>query len=601
MKNFIFTTLIALLALCSRSAHAQSPQPISDRLDAIVAYPLVISLRVPDENALRRGVTTRIDDGRTFTSTPYWVGRIPYLSLPSWITSYGQWEAMPYEQARRTPPEQRPSGSWFIVVPLPIDAVGQGLWFDQTRYELNWLPDPERSLLEADTVEHTRDFAGFWAMHLDERTRDDPSVTDAIAQLRRDPFQHWRARLLTDGLDPDRTRARETLANTPDALRSIELELSTQSPGIELLNAIARQQEARWQIILGRIWLIDPETAERLKQTLMRTARFNDRTLPLWSDNQSDLSQLAHDLLSPFVNDATRVLRAKAWLETQPRSIAWVIDDQGSIEANTERLLPTLGVISMPSEPGSSLLRVEVGLRSPQLETVPPNTQHEVSVPIEQQPITTASPQLSTQRIHLRMGHWSQAMDVLASPVPARPPFVRIGPLLADWTMNALISNRPLDASALSPDRACLGMLWRAAPPDRDSPNTGWRLYLECAATDPTAPGDALTVWVGPRTFPTAAWRITPDALVETIAGTAYGIVPQPSVETRILPDRWVAQIDLPAAVFDESGQLMLGIERTDADGVHSAWPRRMIPGQPDPARLIVTPDHFDDLRRGTP
>jgi len=92
MKNLIFTTLIALLTLLSRSAHAQTPQPISDRLDAIVAYPLVISLRVPDENALRRGVTTRIDDGRTFTSTPYWVGRIPYLSLPSWITSYGQWE-----------------------------------------------------------------------------------------------------------------------------------------------------------------------------------------------------------------------------------------------------------------------------------------------------------------------------------------------------------------------------------------------------------------------------------------------------------------------------------------------------------------------------
>ncbi|MEZ6165016.1 MAG: hypothetical protein R3B67_11330 [Phycisphaerales bacterium] len=45
----------------------------------------------------------------------------------------------------------------------------------------------------------------------------------------------------------------------------------------------------------------------------------------------------------------------------------------------------------------------------------------------------------------------------------------------------------------------------------------------------------------------------------------------------------------------------MLGIERTDADGVHSAWPRRMIPGQSDPARLIVTPDHFDDLKRGSP
>ena len=596
MKNLIPTILIAVFTLLARPAQAQSPQPLSERLDAIVAYPLVISLRVPEEDTLRRGVVTRLDDGRTFTSTPYWVGRVPYLSRPSWVTSFGQWEATPYDQIRRTSLQQRPPGSWFIVVPLPIDAVGQGLWFGQTRYELNWLPDPERSLLEADTVEHTRDFGTFWSMHLDEQTRDDPSVQDAIAQLRRDPFRHWRARLLTDGLDPDRTRARETLANTPEALRSLELELSTQSPGIELLNAIARQQEARWQIILGRIWLIDPDTAERMKRSLMRTTRFNDRTLPLWSDNQSDLAQLAHDLLSPFVNDDTRVLRAKAWLETQPRSIAWIIDDQGSIEANTERLLPTLGVISLPSEPGSSLLRIEIGLRAPQLETIPPNTQHEVSIPIEQQPVTTASPQLATDRINLRLGHWSQSLDVLASPVPAKPPFVRIGPLLADWTMSSLINNRPLDASTLSPDRTCLGMLWRAGPPDRDAPYAGWRLYLECATPDPSSPDDAITVWIGPRSFPTAGWRITSDALVQTVAGTPYGIVPQPSVETRVMQDRWIAQIDLPEAVFDETGQLMLGIERTDADGVHSAWPRRMIPGQQEPARLLITPDEFDNL-----
>jgi len=593
----ICTWILALTALFSGFAGAQSISPLSERLDAIVSYPLVVSINVEDERDLRRGVTTRIDDGRSFISEPFWVGLTPYQSLPTWTRAIGRWEATPYEEIRSTPKAQRPTGSWFIRVPLPIDAVGQGLWFGQTRYELNWLPDPERALLEADTVEHTRDFTQFWSMHLPEVALSDPSVISAVEQYRRDPFQNWRARLLTDGLDPNRTRARETHGQSSNATSSIELELATQSPGNDLLSAIARQQEARWQIILGRIWLIDPDTAKRVKLALIRTARFGDRILPLWNADNSDLSRLAHDLLSPYVDDDTRVLRAKAWLEIQPRAVAWVIDDQGTLEAGTNRFLPTLGVISLPSEPGNSLLRIDARLESPILETIPPDTQQQLQIPITPSDISALNPQISTTRIDLRLARWTQSHDLIASRVPAGAPFVRIGPLLADWTMTSLLNNRPREHASIPPARVTNGILWRAAPPSRKNPRSGWRLFLECAAPNPGAGSDALTIWIGPREYPTAAWRITPDALVETITHNSTMLVPQPAVDTRLLENRWVAQIDLPDIVFDQDGQLMLGIERTDAEGVHSAWPRRMIPGQREPGRLIITPDRFDDLR----
>lgn len=593
----ISTCILAVMVLFAGLVNAQSITPVAERLDAIVSYPLVISLNVENENDLRGGVVTRLDDGRTFTSPPFWVGLTPYQSLPTWTRAVGQWDAIPYAQIRSTPKDQRPTGSWFIRVPLPIDAVGQGLWFGQTRYELNWLPDPERALLEADTVEHTRDFTQFWSMHLDESALQDPSVQQAVAQYHRDPFQNWRARLLTDGLDPDRARARETLAASMSTTESIELELATQSPGNELLGAIARQQEARWQIILGRVWLIDPDTARRIKLALIRTARFGSRTLPLWNADNTDLARLAHDLLSPFVDDDTRVLRAKAWLETQPRAVAWIIDDQGTLEAATDRFLPTLGVLSLPSEPGNSLLRIDAQLDSPILETIPPNQLQTLKIPLEPVEISALNPDIATTRVLLRLARWSQTHELIASRVPARAPYIRIGPLLADWTMPALLNNRPLEHATIPTNRSTTGILWRVGPPSRDDHQSNWRLFIECATPDPGQRSDTLTIWVGPREYPTAAWRITPDSLVDTIAQNTSMRVPQPSVETRILADRWIAQIDLPDIVFDQEGQLMLGIERTDSDNVHSAWPRRMIPGQSEPGRLIINPEFFDELR----
>lgn len=594
-----FLIVSICVATLIEGAFAQSIRPASDRLDAIVSYPLVIAVLPDNERDLRSGVTTKLDDGRILTSLAYWVGISPDRAQSGWTASPGIWTASPYATIAKVALAQRPIGAWFIRVPLPIDAVGQGLWIDGERYELNWLPDPERVSLEAGKHTQGNDLDSFWSFHLHSDALSDPAVQTAIDQYHRDPLQNWRARLLVDGLHPDRARARDTATSIDQSLDALDLELSMDTPGADLLRELARLSEARWQIILGRIWLIDPDVAHRLKSQLMRTARFDDRILPVWASDTTEVARLAHDLLSPYIDDRTRVLRANAWLDAQPRALAWITDDQGQIEAETGRFLPTITALSMPQSPGASLLRVDaptgIAGTSPELATLSPDIATPITIPIDPIELAPSNPVLESQPIRVRTGRWSTTRQAIASPTPARAPYVRIGPLLNDWTMDSLVNNRPLSGATPLPSRTAVGILRRTAPPSRSNPTTGWQLYFELTTPDPHSPNESLTLWTGPYTAPAAVWTITPDGRVVFDSGSRPNIG-IPRVQTRIMGDRWVAMIDLPTGAFDEDDILQLGLERTDANNAHTAWPRRMIPDQPEPGRLSIRADNFDQL-----
>ncbi|MBL4697557.1 MAG: hypothetical protein JKX70_01865 [Phycisphaerales bacterium] len=580
------------ISIIVQSAHAQSIRPVADRLDAIVSYPLVLPISVANERDLRSGVITKLDDGRELHSQAYWIGLSPIRVLPAWTTPIGIWTATPYETIAKLPKSRRPIGAWFINIPLPIDAVGQGIWFQGERYELNWLPDPQRTHLEANLDSNPNvsinDLTEFWSLKLSADARNDPAVQSAIDQYHHDPFQNWRAILLTDGLDPNAIDAAQSL-------EQLELELSMDTPGTNILRALALQHQARWQIILGRIWLIDPAVARRLKSQLIATARFGKRTLPVWTSDTADLSRLADDLLSPFVDDQTRVLRAKAWLENQPRALAWITDDQGQIEADSNRFLPTITMLSLPQSFGDSLFRIDPTGSSTELATLSPYRATSQVVAIDPIKISASNPTLETQSIRIRTGRWSTTRHVIASPTPARAPYIRIGPMLNDWTMDALLTDRPLANASPNAAHSAVGILRRTAPPTRTNQTQGWQLYIELASPDPHSPNESLTLWVGPYTSPFAVWTITPDGKIKVGIGSRSHIA-LPRVQTRILDNRWVAMIDLPTSAFDEDQILQLGLERTDAYNTHTAWPRRMIPDQPEPGRLSIQADNFDQL-----
>ncbi|MGV6814942.1 MAG: hypothetical protein ACWA5W_08045 [Phycisphaerales bacterium] len=596
--RFISSFLCLWVCLFNTTVHAQSIRPASDRLDAIVSYPLIISIVTPNEKLLRKPVITKLDDGRVMTSEPFWVGVSPESANPeqSWTRPVGIWTATNFHAIASIPSNDRPLGVWFIQIDLPIDAVGQGLWFGDKRYELNWLPDPERTILEAPDAQSESLISAFWDLRLDLSALQDPAIIHAVKQYTQSPFTNWRSQLLLNGLNPHHNATQET-----GQLDSLELELQLNTPGSDLLKQIARQYKAKWQIILGRIWLIDPDVATRLKSALTLTARFDTRTLPLWNDDLASLDQLAQDLLSPFVDDQTRVLRAKAWLETQPRVLAWISDDQGTIDRSAMTSRPTVSVISLPQSPGVSLFRLDSLTKSAndaELVTLSPNTTTPIQTTIDLIPVVPTNPGLETAPLQVRTGRWSTTVNAIASLSPANAPYIRIGPLLSDWTMNALLTSRPLLDAATPPARLGVGLLRKTTPPSRDHPAEGWQLYFELASPDPSSPQESLTLWIGPYQYPWAVWTITPDGRVTLDSGSRFSIG-LPAVQTRVLEDRWIVTIDLPEAAMDDpmnAPLLQLGIERTDATGQHTAWPRRMIPDQQEPGRLSIELNHYDGL-----
>jgi len=579
-------------------AHAQNTRPANDRLDAIVSYPLIIPVVTDNEFSLRKPVITKLDDGRTMESIAFWIGVSPKPTKQHWTRPSGIWTASDYQSIYRIKPERRPLGTWFIRINLPIDAVGQGLWFGDQRYELNWLSDPERTTLEAKDQTSKQALDAFWKLGLDQSALNDPAVKYAIDQYTQNPFEHWRAQLLVNGLDPHLSPYNKAQSENKQ-LESLELELAIHTPGSDLLAHIARQNKAKWQIILGRIWLIDPQVARRLKAQMMTTARFGNRTLPLWNNDSNALDRLAQDLLSPFVDDQTRVLRANAWLESLPRALAWVTDDQGTIEDQTNAFIPTITAISLPQTPGTSLFRID----SPssrqldaELTTLPPHIAMPINTSVSPIPISPTNPSLESTRLLIRTGRWSTSTQVIASLTPANPPYIRIGPLLNDWTMDSLLNHRPFKGAAPLPARSAVGMLRKSVPPSRDQQAVGWQLYFELASSNPTSPLEELNIWIGPYTAPLATWTITPQGQVTLDAGSNLNIG-IPTVKTLVFNDRWVVTIDLPPSAIDHDLIVQLGIERTDADGNHTAWPRRMIPDQTEPGRLAIKLNQFDGFK----
>jgi hypothetical protein len=82
-----------------------------------------------------------------------------------------------------------------------------------------------------------------------------------------------------------------------------------------------------------------------------------------------------------------------------------------------------------------------------------------------------------------------------------------------------------------------------------------------------------------------AAIRITPEGEAAVIAGDLTG--ENLPVTIRVDGERWVAQIVLPAELV-AGPRVRIAMERIDARGVRSAWPRPMVPGQPEPGRLAI-------------
>jgi hypothetical protein len=562
-RRLILLLAIALATLpaCRRRSVLREPSTtpritaLESRVDVILGRTLVIPVSLEGAVNPARAIKARLDDGRSITVSLSWISVAPQpASLVTWIPDPGKWTATPAAAGARP----SGTGSWVIIADLPADAMGQGLWLGRDRTALNWLPSPGFVKSREGPID--------WSSPIGPLVQS-PSLAQLAASESRSPIRRWRHRLLVGGLAPSDDPLAEA-APASDAFSD---------PVIE---AFARQVEGRWQVALATLWMADPYVANLVKRRLANVIDFGNGTIaPAWPAATADLDALLADLLNVRLQPAQQVDRARAWLDTQPAAAAWIIDDAGQRDAMTGLTLGTIGAANLTERDTLGW----TGVDSPDLIALPGFTAATIlasgtkttgPAPAPTRPTSPATP------VEINVGTWSTTRSVMLDDTPALPPGIRLEPLRREWDMATWLA-----AGAPPPIEEAwtgAGMLYLNA-----SDNT-WNLYIECRS--PTIGAEeTIRIWLGAFGAPSSVIRIFSSGAVTDELAPRHGL--PASVKGATVSrqgDTWSARIPVPTRCIEQDGTLRLGLERTDAMGRGTSWPRPMLPWQAEPGRIAV-------------
>ena len=385
--------------------------------------------------------------------------------------------------------------------------------------------------------------------------------------------------------DSPNTRWRLELAGDRYGWRRLTSNLSDEPPWDAStrrpLDEFARQLEYHWRSALEALSAVDIELATDVAARLTAVCMMPWGSLaPVWSaDTQADATLLL-GLLDPRASDEAIIERATAWLEAQPDTSVWVIDDAGeSLEREVTGLgagWTVRGVTAVVAELAMRGGNATVGPEDPERRKLigfKPMVAEGVRVPISAFPEDGGT-------LLVRRGDESIRTPVLAEPLAAQRPGLIVGPLLEPAAMSTTLAGM----AALPPQR------WRTALWLERGAGAGapWRLLVE-AGSPPGADrsGDIVTITIAPN--PEALTPAQEQAAAQRplllIVGPAAE--QRQDVQLRETGERWVAEVTLPWWVNSASA-VSLSVMRRDGRGVLTAWPRPLLPGQPEPGRRWI-------------
>lgn len=531
-------------------------RPIEPRIDAVLGKTLVIPVNLEGAVNPARPIPVRLDDGRKLPAKLYWISFRPLAGEApwGWVVPPGQWVATPAQAATRP----SASGSWSLVVDLPYNSVGQGLWIGADRYPLNWLPDP--------SLVRSSEEGAPWRPPLSGPVP--ARLLEMAAGEARSPVRRWRYLLLTRGLKPP----------PPDSDEDAGLP-SLSDP---VLEALARQTEARWRIAIALLWGADAELAERVKRRLAAGLDFGGGAVaPAWPTGEVELGSLLTDLLAPRVTIEQRAERARAWLDSLPPAAAWVIDDAGLRDAVTGRPISTCGVANLSERATLGWAVAQGDAGSPDLTTLGPLEAKTITVTVPP-PENAATIRLATP-VTLHAGRWTTVRGVAGDRLSAAPPGLKIPSLIGDWRMDAFIAGTPDAEMTGDPAWQTAGLLYRAA-----DEGDQWSLYIECRRPPGQSGTETVRVWLGPLGAGSTVLRVSSDGVAVDEGAPDHGLdSPQRAVLTQ-QEDKWIARVPIPPRCIEADRTLRIAVERTDSRGRRSAWPRPMLPWQAEPGRVWV-------------
>ncbi|TVQ59248.1 MAG: hypothetical protein EA379_11570 [Phycisphaerales bacterium] len=570
--------------------------------------------------AVHNLVEVRTDDGRPLPSALYWIGWTADRDATiAWLSPPGVWRVEDPLGA----PEQVRGGSWTLLVDLRDARDASTITIDGRALTLHWL----------DASPNT-------ARQTSARTAT-PNERTAITLLRaliepatRDPARRWRARLLL-----------ERLGERDDAA-------PLDHPVLEVF---ATQIEGRWRAGLDRMASIDASLAARLRYAITPVVRFRGGELvPVWSAEGAALSRLLGDLLDPAMRDPERRSRIGAWLSALPEGVAWVEDDAVAsrhIAIGVASLLPepttasaSLGgadLQSLPSGETATLIvstdgapegvtvdvrigetRIDLPVMSAPAPGAPPGVrmgpfarEHTLATWLADAPIATDEAWLTAAMLHRRPGEqrWEVYIECRAAAAPddadaqeqaldpATPEYLDIE---AEYLAPPYPSVPLVYAPGKEPPEFAAAVSQMELPSTRIAPPTSPEVGALPGAVPGALPGagaggtDAVRLWIGPTGAPLAALRVDRRGFVvnELVAGAD----PRP-IEIREEHDRWIAVVEIPERFTRDRDVLLLGLERIDARGVRTTWPRAAFPWQTAPSRAAINLRAWRGLERVSP
>ena len=556
---------------------------VTGRIDAVLGLPLVIPVELAGGYRTEDVGDVVLDDGRKLETRLRWIGIGLDEGGGSWLPPSGRWSALAPEQIAKDPAVKPGVGTWALVLDPPIDAVGQGLWIAGRRVRVNWLPDP--------VVVARRVSPRAWQSPLPPAMRESQRLRFIVETEQKSPMRRWRYRLMIGELSP---RAVQRIVGLDGSVRRGSGSAVAWNSGVfadDVLETLAQQQEARWAIGLARLEQASDELAEQVRRRLCAVVDFGaGEVAPIWPIDQESLDRLLSDLLDQKLSPRERARRARVWLDDQPTSLAWVVSDAPRSSAVTGSPITTVAVANASFHSTLATVYNQSNSEESDLSTLPPLTARAFEVPSRSVGDASRLP-----AVVVRLDDRETVLSAGAAALRASPPGLRTGPLLADWSLSALLDGRARPASG--GDAWATGALLYREPAGR------WMLYVECASASPSTEGESLRLTLGAAgSSHDLVMSITPkgEASVELApdSGPLASLEPiEPEFDVGVFPGGWFARVVLPEAALEADGKILrFGIEREDSLGRRSTWPRPMLPWQGSAPRAVVDLSGWDDL-----
>jgi len=540
-------------------------------IDVVPGSSAVIIIDPAWKLRLSASPSARLDDGRVLTTQYKRILVRPSAITPVWISDPGEWftvdASMPNQSA-----SERAFVAEALIVDLPLDALGQGIWVDGSRIGLNWLKTSVMlaNLSQSEGLE--------WSATLTADQRRDQSLMAMLAPLSRSPLTRWRYRLLTDGLAPAQDAGLENVQFADP-----------------VLEALAQQQEACWRHGLAKIKQAEliaqgTDASHLVTHSLSRLIAVptGDSTiwLPCWVEDTATLAQLLNDLVSPHLPPSGAAERARTYAELVPNLIAVGVDDAAALHPATGAPMPLVLALHLGARPVTLAARMidrEGRANSPGSDLVLVMPDH--AAWISHVSLSTQADRNSVTSLRIESGLRRVNIPIQTNAQAVIPPGLTLTPFFADWRQDDVL--REVPRPRVQPDLTAT-LSYRSSARADDAPDSpsGWVLLFERRAMpqlrDLGADESITLVW-GPRQ--------TESRLMLPRKGPMHEASAVSTPQSRSVVDaggNWYVEVLLPNSVIERDGVARLGMLWTDGQGTRASWPRPTLPMERSPGRALL-------------